>query len=676
MAKKIQEFVIAALRIDPQCKSELRKILEEEFYFFNKRCVKDEDGNVVLNPDYHREYNIYGKLININTIVGKNGSGKSSILEMMYRVINNFSSLLVRDTRRGGAYPLYFIDGLWADLYYVIDNGEDGAQLACLSCQGNDVFLTLDGEKIFNLHLLGDNTKRTQADIAQYWYGLFYTIVTNYSVQSFICTDFKEEQTYKVGLNGEAQLKDEAPWMSSLFHKNDGYLTPIVLNPYRDDDGNMNMATERDLTISRLTSILVFFKEHNTDFLEGYRLHDIKYEYDPQIVVDKFIGNYADDSIIADSISKHVWEFAKAANTSGTYANVILKRCGFLSLDLSTIIIERAAAYLVYKVMSIANKYPTYSVFRLSKGPEYFYEAVASEDKPKLGVLVDEIIKDKSHITLKVRQTRRFLQLYRPDDNGVRDLQNKFSFSEYQMALGELVNASGLTTLVEQIPPSFFVPTIYFDKVENEKVKEVCVPLTKMSSGERQYLYNFSTVIYHMRNLLSIQDTQRIRYRSIHLVFDEVEICFHPEYQRKFINSLLTILNRTRITRHCAVQITIATHSPFILSDVTQDNILYLEDGCDVREKITVNPFGANINDVLQQSFFLENGFVGEFAQRKINSLVDFLKEGKNSEEWDNQSARYFIENNVGEQVIKNLLRELLLEKIEDNAQNPDNKKN
>ena len=161
-------------------------------------------------------------------------------------------------------------------------------------------------------------------------------------------------------------------------------------------------------------------------------------------------------------------------------------------------------------------------------------------------------------------------------------MQNEFTFSEYQEALGESVNAAGLTTLVEQIPPSFFVPTIYFDKVENNEVKEVCVPLTKMSSGERQYLYNFSTVIYHMRNLLSIQDTQRIRYRSIHLVFDEVEICFHPEYQRKFINSLLTILNRTRITRHCAVQITIATHSPFILSDVTQDNILYLEEGCDV----------------------------------------------------------------------------------------------
>ena len=426
----------------------------------------------------------------------------------------------------------------------------------------------------------------------------------------------------------------------------------------------MDMATERNLTIARLTSILVFFKEHNMDFLEGYRLHDIMYQYNPQMVVDKFIGHFDVYSNIASNISKRVWDFKKYAQTQNTYANIILKRCGFLALDYSSVIIERAAAYLVYKVLSIANKYPTYSIFKITKSPELFYEAVDSKDKLHLEALVDEIIKDKSHITLKVRQTRRFLQLYKPNKNGITDLHQVFSFSEYQNVLEDSVNDSSLVTLMEQIPPSFFVPTIYFDKVEDGVVKEVRVPLTKMSSGERQYLYNFSTVIYHMRNLLSIQDIQRVRYRSIHLVFDEVEICFHPEYQRKFINSLLAILNRTRIIPHCSVQITIATHSPFILSDVIQDNILYLKDGHDVREQITVNPFGANINDVLQQSFFLENGFMGEFAQRKIKSLVDFLKKEKHNAQWNIQSARFFIDNNVGDPVIKGLLEELLTEKI------------
>ena len=673
MTKKIQEFVVSVLRIDSRCKPELRKVLKDEYYFFNKRCILDENRKVILNPAYIGKLNIYGAKLNINTIVGKNGSGKSSLLEMMYRIVNNFSSLLVRNTKRGAAYPLYFIKGLWADLYYVIDNVEDGIQLACLSCRGEEVILTVGSENVFRLHLTLDEDKLNQASIAERWDKLFYTIVTNYSVQSFISGDYKEEEAYRVYSDGKAQQKDEVLWMSSLFHKNDGYLTPIVLNPYRDEWGNMNMDIERRLTISRLTSILMFYKAHAVDFLEGYKLHDIRYQYNPQIVVDKYIGSMADDDIIAESISKRVWEFQKAIQTQGTYANIILKCYGFLALDYSNIIIERAAAYLVYKVLLIAKTYPTYAIYQITDDPNQIFDRpVASIHENKIGALVDEIMKDTSHITLKIRQTCRLLKLYHPSKDGVRDLQREFSFEQYQQTLGEKVNAVGLTTIMEQIPPSFFVPTICFDKVENGKVVKTEVPLTRMSSGERQYLYNFSTIIYHVRNLLSIQDSSRVRYRAIHLVFDEVEICFHPEYQRKFISSLLSVINRTRINSHSSIQITIATHSPFILSDVPQDNIMYLEEGHDVSERMTVNPFGANINDVLQQSFFLENGFVGEFAQRKINSLIDYLQKGKHKDEWNLDSADCFIENVVGDPIIKGLLHELWVEKKEKDVQNPD----
>lgn len=63
----------------------------------------------------------------------------------------------------------------------------------------------------------------------------FYTIVTNYSLQAFNANDYKRERCLilKDGLDdtmAETQAEGHV-WMDSLFHKNDGYMTPIVLNP-------------------------------------------------------------------------------------------------------------------------------------------------------------------------------------------------------------------------------------------------------------------------------------------------------------------------------------------------------------------------------------------------------------------------------------------------------------
>ena len=49
------------------------------------------------------------------------------------------------------------------------------------------------------------------------------------------------------------------------------------------------------------------------------------------------------------------------------------------------------------------------------------------------------------------------------------------------------------------------------------------------------------------------------------LVLDEVEICFHPEYQRQFICRLRDMLAKFRFNKYSSICIIIATHSPFML---------------------------------------------------------------------------------------------------------------
>jgi len=68
------------------------------------------------------------------------------------------------------------------------------------------------------------------------------------------------------------------------------------------------------------------------------------------------------------------------------------------------------------------------------------------------------------------------------------------------------------------------------------------------------------------------------------------------------------------------------THSPFILSDILESNILYL--GQDEEEQLE-KTFGANIHTLLDNSFFMEDGLMGKFAKEKIKSLIEQLNDYK-----------------------------------------------
>lgn len=189
---------------------------------------------------------------------------------------------------------------------------------------------------------------------------------------------------------------------------------------------------------------------------------------------------------------------------------------------------------------------------------------------------------------------------------------------------------------------------------------------TSMSSGERQLMYSLSSILYHVQNLESVEDDAcRMSYKHVNLVLDEVELYSHPEYQRTFIADLLDRLSWLKIGYPIkSINILLVTHSPFILSDVPKNNILYLKDGEAVTNTDSfVNTLGANVNDILHQSFFLENGFMGENIQRKIQSLIRFLRsDDTKTFEWDIGLATKFIDT-LGDEVVVSQLRLLLAKK-------------
>lgn len=143
---------------------------------------------------------------------------------------------------------------------------------------------------------------------------------------------------------------------------------------------------------------------------------------------------------------------------------------------------------------------------------------------------------------------------------------------------------------------------------------------------------------------------------NIIFFLDEIELFLHPQWQKEYLSYFISILNFIFPTKKITVFIT--THSPFILSDIPKDNIIFLEKGKQVEALNKKQTFGANIHTLLSDSFFIKNGLMGEFAKNKINDVINFLN-GNKSLITTNDEAQNLI-NIIGEPIIKKQLQKML----------------
>ena len=166
-----------------------------------------------------------------------------------------------------------------------------------------------------------------------------------------------------------------------------------------------------------------------------------------------------------------------------------------------------------------------------------------------------------------------------------------------------------------------------------------------MSSGEVALINLFSSVYKAMKMYTS---------SSILLIIDEIDAFLHPRWQQTILTHITSWINESAEFNEKKVQLIIATHSPIILSDIPSGKIVYLKKPCSVKSNTQLT-FGANINTLFYDSFFMDEGSIGEIAKKKIQEAMNVLN-NKEAEQSELDEAMFIIDN-IGEKFIREKLK-------------------
>lgn len=672
-------------------------------------------------------YDVGDVKVSVSAIVGMNGSGKSTILDIFLRIMNNVAYALNAGIDNNDSFELHYAECVFARLYLETPEGyfvriqqEDhdleisvqvnrqGRIKRYLLCQFNNV---VDKGAKYNNKLL--TPKQCQSLLSR----LFYTIVVNHAAYSYNICDYRSEwmdydeqrikdyeKMYSPGNEPEEPIQDDSGetlrkddeelcWIGSLFHKNDSYQTPIVLNPYRRR-GNIDYNKEKQLLNDRIFLMLTYNRDVIAEMLEDKTPYSFEFwnmgdflpnDYSSGFHRCRKVYNALNDLKAFSYEETDQSDFRVKRSVRMSNADIYAKIDSISDKVISEW--EKCVGVKLYKNLNkntpkdriAALNYLVYKTIKSSYYYSDFRDYSASVAK---GKRIDELVKDlycnNTHITLKLRRVLAFLLFSHYGVDRIVD-GNKYSseslLEDFNKALDRIEAGQKSEYLCKDVVADAYTGKDYKpgQKPHDRWIREELLPAPHvqttlwlelpngerqsfdyLSSGEKQLIYALGAVVYQLHHLNSAGEG-KIQYSCANLVFDEVDLYFHPEYQRKLVDYILRVIGKLHLDKIRNINIMLATHSPFVLSDLPKNNILYLERGRDVSEEVEGKTLGANINDALANSFFLKHGFIGEYAKKKIKSMLEDIKENKSIQDTTWEEYEKLI-NNVGDPYLQKQL--------------------
>ncbi|WP_312202511.1 AAA family ATPase [Anaerospora hongkongensis] len=614
-------------------KSYAGMINKEVFSFNDEYKISFDFDTEFLKIEKNDKYipELYGKTIyNITPVVGKNGSGKTTLLNILGRRMFERISYSIDDY--GKNIDQYFL------LFYLYDNVY---YLEAIYLCPRNIKRFSSKSRVFNMYFEDEKISYKEIKINDYFNDSICYINSSYSNslndKSLVNKGGEMEQFIPRVINGIPSLSQYYDTYIDL--NNEGFLYSTLIIQFKKGEwfqgkeGTFQITPIKDEELKHILKYHKYIPENIDDF----------YIYFFSCIIEACCGIYKSIVNEDDEFDDLVSKLRKKWNNERicTY-----KQFENLFYEFQKIIPANQELFKKY-VNNISTFFLAFYNIRgqVLTGYKYFKIIFPKEKNGSFLAFLKEYDKLKEFVA-NMKQT------WDVERNDLDRVQEDHIYDEllsrYREELG--------TWVYEAMP---------FD-INN----------FEMATGEQNLLKLVSNVTCQLKKFCLQQPLGAYRLNKNFIVLiDEIECGMHIEWSRRLIGFLKKYFDNIKIQilgnedilykTNNTIQLVFSTHSPFMLSDIVNQNIILLEkQGKQIKTVQKVSQtFAQNIQEIMSDSFFVRD-YWGEYAKELLQEIIDVLQPEYNEKisEKTQKKIIYMIRQ-IGEPLLRDKLMEMYRKK-------------
>ena len=533
---------------------------------------KYESGELIIENKLNNGLFEMNSIFSLTGIVGQNGVGKSSILELIYNLIYDFSAI---DSR------LIFVFGNQekATLYRYAGHYDEKLRL-------NKFY----GRQVFNKLTVEDYVHRKRR--------------------------FKKGNSFNTTSYGGLKSKFQCYFFSNVV------------------DGNKSISKKNNLSSNlsfrRLPNSQVSFQNEMINAIQC--MHDLgrHFEIDKELSFPEFID--LDFSsiyrVIHNNISSRqkrdlrsvrnsIREKLEWYSSEGKYNSVL--EVNLISSVLCFFIEQAKSHNGIFSKNNYAN---SEEVRRLIDEVTDFY---ISEDPVKLKEILHQFLSDVINLSEGLVDEKNYTAI-----NKIRGFAERIDEVANALRVDRFEYEEDFDPTYLRIKLDFQLNEFvsYVSAEFPQLIRYIKFSWRGRSSGEIALL-NFYSRFYSMREGL-----EKIKSPIIILI-DEADLYLHPRWQRDYIKNITVFFNtiypeksfQIILTTHSPFIVSDLPRENLLMIDKTEENRVV------VSKDDNFQSFGSNFYEIIGHSFFLSEGIIGSFATDYISQLFEKVNSGTANEE-------------------------------------------